>query len=60
MPEKPGRVGKIRARPRQAKVSAAYQQVEAQWEHEEKATMKMKVKKYVPSVSPHISVVLKL
>ena len=34
--------------------------MEAQWEHEEKATKKMKAKKYVPSVSPHISVVLKL
>ena len=58
MPEKPGRVGQIRARPRQTG--------EGEWcppasgEHEEKATKKMKAKKYVPSVSPHISVVLKL
>ena len=41
-------------------MSVAHQQVEAQWEHEEKATKKMKAKKYVPSVSPRISEVLKL
>ena len=45
---------------RQARVSGLHQQVEAQWEHEEKATKKIKAKRYAPSVSPHISVVLKL
>ena len=51
MPETPGReIKRSRVDPaRQAKVRAAYQQVEAQWEHEEKATKKMKAKKYTIS-----------